>query len=91
MRALRALAAGDLPERDPLAFHHAVADVVRRYLEQRFAVRAPERTTEELMLIVADADWLDDVQRSALHALPGALRRGQVRRRAPRRLPPPAA
>ena len=67
LRALRALAAGDLPERDPLAFHHAVADVVRRYLEQRFAVRAPERTTEELMLIVADADWLDHGQRSALH------------------------
>jgi hypothetical protein len=67
LRALRELAAGDLPERAPLAFHHAVADVVRRYLEQRFAVRAPERTTEELMLTVAGADWLDDVQRRALH------------------------
>ena len=68
LRALRELAAGDLPERDPLAFHHAVSDVLRRYLEQRFAVRAPERTTEELMLILADADWLDNVQRRALHA-----------------------
>ena len=68
LRMLRELAAGDLPERDPLAFHHAVADVVRRYLEQRFAVRAPERTTEELMLIVADADWLDNAQRHALRA-----------------------
>ena len=68
LRALRELADGDLPERDPLAFHHAVADIVRRYLEQRFEVRAPERTTEELMLTVADADWLDNVQRSALHA-----------------------
>ena len=68
LRALRELAAGDLPERDPLAFHHAVADVLRRYLERRFAVRAPERTTEELMLIVAGADWLDDVQRRALRA-----------------------
>ena len=68
LRILRELAAGDLPERDPLAFHHAVADVLRRYLEQRFAVRAPERTTEELMLIVANADWLDNVQRRALHA-----------------------
>ena len=66
--ALRELAAGDLPERDPLAFHHAVADILRRYLEQRFAVRAPERTTEELMLIAADADWLDSAQRRALHA-----------------------
>lgn len=68
LRALRKLAAGDLPERDPLGFHHAVADVLRRYLEQRFAVHAPERTTEELMLIVADADWLDNLQRRALHA-----------------------
>ena len=68
LRVLRELAAGDLPERDPLAFHHAVSDVLRRYLEQRFAVRAPERTTEELMLIVAEADWLDHVQRRALHA-----------------------
>ena len=68
LRALRELAAGDLPERDPLAFHHAVADILRRYLEQRFAVHAPERTTEELMLIVADADWLDNAQRRALHA-----------------------
>ena len=68
LRALRELAAGDLPERDPLAFHHAVADILRRLLEQRFAVRAPERTTEELMLIVAGADWLDDAQRRALHA-----------------------
>ncbi len=68
LRMLRELAAGDLPERDPLAFHHAVADVVRRYLERRFAVRAPERTTEELMQIVADADWLDDAQRHALRA-----------------------
>ncbi|MDE0024375.1 MAG: hypothetical protein OXP69_08165 [Spirochaetaceae bacterium] len=68
LRALQELAAGDLPERDPLAFHHAVADILRRYLEQRFAVRAPERTTEELMLIAADADWLDNVQRHALHA-----------------------
>ena len=68
LRALRELADGDLPERDPLAFHHAVADVLRRYLEQRFAVSAPERTTEELMLAVADADWLDNVQRRALHA-----------------------
>ena len=68
LRALRALDEGDLPESDPLGFHHAVADILRRYLEQRFAVHAPERTTEELMLIVGDADWLDNLQRRALHA-----------------------
>ena len=65
---MRDLAAGDLPERDLLAFHHAVATVVRTFLELRFGVRAPERTTEELMLIVAEVQWLDDVQRRSLHA-----------------------
>ena len=68
LRALHDLAAGDLPERDLLAFHHAVAAVVRTFLEQRFGVRAPERTTEELSLIVAEAQWLDDFQRRSLHA-----------------------
>ena len=68
LSALRDLAAGDLPERDLLAFHHAVATVVRTFLELRFGVRAPERTTEELMLIVAEVQWLDDVQRRSLHA-----------------------
>ena len=68
LRALHDLAAGELPERDLLAFHHAVAAVVRTFLERRFGVRAPERTTEELMLIVVEAQWLDDVQRRSLHA-----------------------
>lgn len=68
LRALRELAAGGLLQRDLLAFHTAVAAVVRRYLEQRFGVRAPQRTTEELLLILAAASWLDDVQRRALRA-----------------------
>ena len=68
LHALRELAAGDLLQRDLLRFHSAVAAIVRRYLEQRFGVRAPERTTEELMLILAGGSWLDAPQRSALHA-----------------------
>lgn len=68
LQALRELAAGGLLQRNLLAFHTAVAAVVRRYLEQRFGVRAPQRTTEELLLILAAASWLDDVQRRALHA-----------------------
>ena len=68
LRALRELASGDLLQRDLLAFHTAVAAIVRRYLEQRFGVRAPERTTEELMSILAGGGWLDDPQRRALHA-----------------------
>ena len=68
LRALRELAADDLLHRDLLAFHTAVAAIVRRYLEQRFGVRAPERTTEELMFILTGGSWLDDRQRRALHA-----------------------
>lgn len=68
LRALRELAADDLLHRDLLAFHTAVAVIVRRYLEQRFGVRAPERTTEELMFILSGGSWLDDPQRRALHA-----------------------
>ena len=68
LRALRKLAAADLLHRDPLAFHTAVAAIVRRYLEQRFGVRAPERTTDELMFILAGGSWLDEPQRRALHA-----------------------
>lgn len=68
LQALRELAAGGLLQRDLRAFHTAVAGVVRGYLEQRFGVRAPRRTTEELLLILAAGSWLDDVQRRALHA-----------------------
>ncbi len=68
LQALREFAAGGLLQRDLLAFHTAVAAVVRRYLEQRFGVRAPQRTTEELLFILAAASWLDDFQRRALHA-----------------------
>ena len=68
LRALRELAADDLLHRDLLAFHTAVAAIVRRYLERRFGVRAPERTTEELMFILTGGSWLDDAQRRALHA-----------------------
>ena len=41
---------------DPRAFAIAVSDAVRIYLEERFQLRAPERTTEE---------FLRDLQRTA--------------------------
>src|SRR4051812_29581899 len=34
---------------DPRAFCIAVSDAVRAYLEERFSLRAPERTTEEFL------------------------------------------
>ncbi len=69
LRALDRLEAQDLLRRGELtAFHTAVAAVLRVYLEQRFAVHAPERTTEELMRTLDGESWLDTGQRRALHA-----------------------
>ena len=68
LQALRELAAGGLLQRDLHAFHSAVAAIVRRYLEQRFGVRAPRRTSEELLAILAAGSWLGEFQRRALHA-----------------------
>ncbi len=46
---------------DPRAFAIAVSDAVRVYLEERFTLRAPERTTEE---------FLRDLQKTAALNLP---------------------
>lgn len=53
LRALRELAwLRDLPRRTPAqvdAYYVGVSQVLRVYLEERFALRAPERTTEEFL------------------------------------------
>ena len=79
LRALRELAADDLLHRDLLAFHTAVAAVVRRYLEQRFGVRAPERTTEELMFLLTGGNLAGRRAAARAACLPGAVRPGEVR------------
>ena len=52
-KALRALAEleqrTDFASVDPEGFFVAVSAIVRRYLEERFALRAPEQTTEEFI------------------------------------------
>lgn len=49
-RALRALEeAGSMFEGDPRQFSFAVSEIVRRYVEEAFQVRAAHRTTEELL------------------------------------------
>ncbi|HXJ37525.1 MAG TPA: hypothetical protein VMS22_26150 [Candidatus Eisenbacteria bacterium] len=49
--ALDALRARALVEKGALKeFYSALSDIVRRYLEDRFGVRAPEMTTEEFLL-----------------------------------------
>jgi hypothetical protein len=62
-RALRALAAaGAAFEGDPRQFSFAVSEIVRRYVEEAFRVRAAHRTTEELL-----ADLMSDRSPVALH------------------------
>jgi hypothetical protein len=62
-RALRALEeAGSMFEGDPRQFSFAVSEIVRRYVEEAFQVRAAHRTTEELL-----ADLMLDRSPVSLH------------------------
>ena len=50
LKALAELRAKQLIERDQVeAFHQELSALVRRYLEERYGLRAPERTTEEFI------------------------------------------
>jgi hypothetical protein len=54
VQELQQLLADQLMERGELdAFYTRLSDIVRRYLEGRFHLRAPERTTEEFLYEVA--------------------------------------
>jgi hypothetical protein len=54
IRALQLLLDEKLIEREEInAFYTQLSDIVRRYLEGRFRLRAPERTTEEFLYEVA--------------------------------------
>lgn len=69
-RALAALAALDargLPVRGEVKPYYAeLSDVVRRYLEDRFGVRAPEMTTEEFLVATARGGALGAAHRALL-------------------------
>lgn len=51
---------------DPRAFCIAVSDAVRIYLEERFSLRAPERTTEEFLRDLQKTPVLSAQQKSSL-------------------------
>lgn len=53
---------------DPKAFCTAVADTVRLYLEERFNLRAPERTTEEFLVELQGSRHLLPDQKQSLGA-----------------------
>ena len=55
LRQLKELQAERLVEKgDIKLFHIRVSDVLRRYIENRFGVRAPEQTTEEFLATVGN-------------------------------------
>ena len=66
VRALRELqrlrSAARSSEAEVDAFYVATSDVLRRYLEERFGLHAPERTTEEFLLEVEHAKTLSNTQ-----------------------------
>jgi hypothetical protein len=51
---------------DPRAFCIAVSDAVRVYLEERFTLRAPERTTEEFLRDLQKTPALTQQQKASL-------------------------
>jgi hypothetical protein len=47
-------------------FYEAISDILRHYIEDRFEIRAPERTTEEFLIEIRDTSKLSDVHGKAL-------------------------
>lgn len=67
LRALEALRARALPQAGAFKeFYSALSDVVRTYLEQRFALRAPEMTTEEFLQAATRGGGLERPHRQLL-------------------------
>lgn len=55
LAALEELLAGGLPSGAAMkGFYLALSDIVRRYIEERFGLRAPEQTTEEFLSAMAE-------------------------------------
>jgi hypothetical protein len=67
-RARMKLEAALLLINDPRAFAIAVSDAVRVYLEERFQLRAPERTTEEFLRDLQKTSALTAPQKESLSA-----------------------
>ena len=66
-RALAALQ--DVEDRlpiDPVPFYVEVTDILRRYVEERFAIRAAEQTTPEFLRSVAEHDGIEPGHRQTL-------------------------
>jgi hypothetical protein len=47
-------------------FYERISDILRHYIEHRFSLRAPERTTEEFLAELANADVLSAAEKQRL-------------------------
>lgn len=67
-RQLDKLLNSNLLERGEIKkFHQQVSDILRHYIEERFALKAPERTTEEFLVELGKTDVLRSEHKSLLH------------------------
>ena len=64
---LQALVAEDLVEKGKIKeFYHKISDILRRYIENRFNLRAPEQTTEEFLTNIRSKNDFDDTHKTLL-------------------------
>lgn len=64
---LRALVKEDLVKKGKIKeFYEHISNILRHYIEHRFNLRAPERTTEEFLIELATADILDAADKEDL-------------------------
>jgi hypothetical protein len=66
IRARRRLEAAGRLLSDPRAFCSEVSDTLRLYLEERFQLRAPERTTDEFLRDLQNTNVLSENQKQSL-------------------------
>ena len=85
LRRLRTLEGRGLPAAEALdAWYVELSDIVRRYIEDRHAVRAPELTTEEFLLEARRSVAFSDAHRDLLSAFLGSCDRVKFARYSPR-------
>lgn len=64
---LRALVKDDLIKAGKIKeFHERISDILRHYIEHRFALRAPERTTEEFLAELQHTDVLTETDKESI-------------------------
>lgn len=64
---LQALVAEDLVEKGKIKeFYQKISDILRRYIENRFNLRAPEQTTEEFLSQIRTKNDFDDAHKTLL-------------------------